>query len=70
MFGDGDLGLLPEHVAQCWGLSKSSVDNELKNRKAYFSMDFSEFLELFARISETLAKDNSSLRTAPLEHKI
>ena len=71
MFGEqAELGLLPEHITQCWGLSKCSVDNELKNRKAYFLMDFPEFLELFARIAEHLVKDDPDLRNAQLTEKI
>lgn len=33
-------------------------------------MDLPEFLEMFARIAENLAKDNSMLRNAPLPEKI
>lgn len=51
------LDLLPEQITQCWGLSKMTVNNDIKMREQYFRVTFVEFLEFFARMSELKFKD-------------
>ena len=31
-----DMNLLPEQVSSCWGLSKMTVNNDIKQRSVYF----------------------------------
>ena len=47
-----ELGMLPETIAQCFGLSKMSIENDIRNRDKYTTLVFVEFLELFARVAE------------------
>jgi len=46
-----NLDLLPEIITQCWGMSKMTVNNEMKQRKLYYEVQFVEFLEFFARLA-------------------
>lgn len=54
---EAELDLLPEQIAQCWGLSKMTVNNEIKMRYLYFEAPFVEWLEIFARVAELKFKD-------------
>ena len=49
--------LNPEQVLWAWGMSKFTIENDLKDRAFYRTMLFVEFLELFARIAELKMKD-------------
>ena len=56
-----ELELLPEQIQSLWGLSHMTVHNELKQREKYTFLQFSEFLELFARIADLVIKENGNL---------
>ena len=58
-----NLSLLPEHIEQCWGMSKMAVENDITQREKYQHVTYVEFLEFFARISEMVYKDSSSSET-------
>ena len=47
-----ELDLLPEQVSQCWGLSKMTVNNDIRQRHLYLQCSFVEFLEFFARVAK------------------
>lgn len=60
MFGAGaNLGLLPENIGYCWGMSKMTVENDITHRSEYLKCTFQEFLEFFARIAEMVDKESS-----------
>ena len=54
---NADLALLPESISQCWGMSKMTVLNDVKDRRQYNTMTFVEFLEFFARIANFYFKE-------------
>ena len=60
MFGISDFNpvyLNPEQVSWAWGMSKFTIENDLRDRSFYKTIIFVEFLELFARIAELKMKD-------------
>ena len=63
-------GLNSEAILQCWGLSKMLVDNEIKQRPALSKANFSEFLELFARVAEVFFKDDPLHKDKSMPDKI
>ena len=48
----GELSLQDQDVKRCWGLSKMTVENDLKQREKYHKATLLEFLELFCRVAE------------------
>lgn len=55
LFGvEAEIGLHPEAINLCWGLSKQTIYNDVvqSHRIRYNQMDFVEFLEFFARIAD------------------
>ena len=54
-----NLDLLPEQITNCWGLSKMTINNDIKQRTSYFIATFVEFLEFFARVAELKFKDGT-----------
>ena len=68
MFGaNGNLGLLPEHVSQCWGMSQMTVENDISQRLEYQRCNFQEFLEFFARIADVAYKERHSSLVSKIE---
>lgn len=65
-----NLDLLPEQLASCWGMSKATVDNDVKQRSKYFVAPFVEFLEFFARLARLKFKDNPTLKNSTLPEKV
>jgi hypothetical protein len=65
-----DLSLLETDVIKLFGLSKMTVDNDLKQRDKYEKMVFVEFLELFCRIAEFVYKDSYLHRNSSFIKKI
>lgn len=53
------LDLLPEQISNCWGLSKMTIYNDIKQREQYFKASFVEFLEFFARMAELKFKEGT-----------
>lgn len=68
MFGAAaNLGLLPEHVSQCWGMSQMTVENDITSRLDYLRCNFQEFLEFFARIADVVYKERHSSLVSKIE---
>jgi len=68
LFGaSANLGLLPEHVSQCWGMSQMTVENDISQRLDYLRCNFQEFLEFFARIADLVYKDRHSSLVSKIE---
>lgn len=65
-----DLSLLETDVIKLFGLSKMTIDNDLKQRDKYEKMVFVEFLELFCRTAEFVYKDSYLHRNASFIKKI
>ena len=65
-----DLGMLDQLVIQCWGLSKMTIENDIKQRDKYDRIVFVEFLELFCRVAEQAYKDSYLHRNASFLKKI
>ena len=68
MFGaTANLGLLPEHISQCWGMSKMTIENDISARHDYWRCSFAEFLEFFARIADLVYKERHSSLVTKIE---
>lgn len=61
------MDLLPELITQAWGLSKMTINNDIKHRDQYYKVTFVEFLEFFARIAEIKFKDGTHKNESLLE---
>ena len=70
MLDEASLSLMPEHIVQCWGMSKMTVENDIKLRANYQSMNFSEFLEFFCRVADLNYKDYPGLSSEPLVRRV
>ena len=68
--GECNLDLLPEQLSSCWGMSKSTVNNDVKQRKQYYEAPFVEFLEFFARLARLKFRDSPTLKNSTLAEKI
>lgn len=66
----GDLNLQDQDIRRCWGLSKMTVENDLKQRDKYQKATLLEFLELFCRVAEQAYKDSYLHKNAPLKKKV
>ena len=66
----GDLSLQDQDIRRCWGLSKMTVENDLKQRDKYQKATLLEFLELFCRVAEQAYKDSYLHKSAPLKKKV
>ena len=62
-----ELDLLPEQIEQCWGLSKMTVNNDIKQRKNYTEAPMVEFLECFARVAEAKFKEGPNKNLSLVE---
>ena len=47
-----------------------AIENDIKQHGQYMQMKFVEFLEFFARIAETMFKDDPEIKNYSLAHKI
>ena len=62
-----NLGLLPEHINLCWGMSKMTIENDISQRHDYGRCSFAEFLEFFARIADQVYKERHSSLVTKIE---
>ena len=47
------------HVTYCFGMSKMTLVNEVKENKKYMNISFTEFIELIARVADYRYKDDA-----------